>query len=71
MPKLLDDAVRAIRKDNPGVSESSAYAMATSSLQKSGSLKAGSDKPTQRGVERGQMSKAQRERTPPSRTPRK
>lgn len=64
MPKILDESVKAIRKDNPSVSESGAYAMATSSLQKSGSLKKGSDKPTRQGVERGQMSKPQRERTP-------
>lgn len=65
MPKILDEAVKAIRKDSPGVSDSSAYAMATASLQKSGSLKAGTNKPTKQGVERGQMSRAQRERTPP------
>ena len=65
MPKILDEAVKAIQRDNPKVSESSAYAMGTASLQKSGSLKQGTNKPTQQGVARGQMSRAQRERTPP------
>jgi hypothetical protein len=63
MPKILDDAVRQIKRK--GVSTSSAYAMATAALQKSGSLKKGSNKPTAKGVKRGAMSQAQRRRTPP------
>ena len=63
MPKILDEAVKSIRRDNPGVSESQAYAMGTASLQKSGSLKKGSDKPTQKGKSRGAMSPAERART--------
>lgn len=65
MPKILDEAVKAIKQKQPGTPTSSAYAMATSTLQKSGSLKSGSNKPTKQGVARGQMSRAERERKPP------
>jgi hypothetical protein len=63
MPKILDDAVRQIKKR--GVSTSSAFAMATAALQKSGSLKKGHNTPTKKGVARGAMTQAQRRRTPP------
>ena len=65
MPKILEDAVKQIHAK--GGSLSSAYAKATSSLQKAGDLKAGSNKPTAQGVARGQMSQAQRQANPPSR----
>lgn len=67
MPKILDDAVRDIRTQNPNVSKSQAYAMATDTLQKSGSLRKGTDQPTKQGVQRGQMSRAERQRNPPAR----
>lgn len=63
MPKILDEAVKQIKKQ--GRSTSSAYAIATAALQKSGSLKAGSNKPTAKGVKRGAMTQAQRRRTAP------
>jgi hypothetical protein len=62
MPKILDEAVKAIKKSSPNVNP---YAVATSTLQKSGSLKPGTNKPTAQGVKRGQMSKAQRQKTKP------
>jgi hypothetical protein len=62
MPKILDEAVKAVKKSSPGVNP---YAVATASLQKSGSLKPGTNKPTAQGVARGQMSKAERRRTKP------
>lgn len=63
MPKILDEAVKRIKAR--GASTSSAYAMATSALQKSGSLKKGSNKPTRQGVERGSKSEAWRRAHPP------
>jgi hypothetical protein len=63
MPKILDKAVQQIQKK--GASKSSAYAMATSALQKAGELKPGTNKVTSKGVARGQMTQAQRRRNPP------
>ena len=63
MPRLLDEAVKRIKAK--GASTSSAFAMATSALQKSGSLKQGSNKPTAKGVARGKMTRAQRHKTAP------
>jgi hypothetical protein len=63
MPSLLDDAVKQIRKR--GVKASSAWPMAVSSLQKSGSLKPGSLKATPKGIARGKMTQAKRRATPP------
>lgn len=60
MPQILDDAVRSIMKDNPKLSKSSAYAIATKSLQKSGDLKKGTVEATKKGDRRGEMSKATR-----------
>ena len=62
MPKILDKAVKAIKASSPGVNP---YAVATATLQRSGSLKKGTQKPTAQGVKRGQMSKAQRHKTKP------
>jgi hypothetical protein len=62
MPKILDEAVKAIKKSSPNVNP---WAVATASLQKSGSLKSGTNKPTAKGVARGKMSKAQRHKTKP------
>ena len=63
MPKILDDAVESIMKDNPKLSKSSAYAIATKQLQKSGDLKEGTQEPTKKGARRGEMSKATRAKT--------
>ena len=63
MPKILDEAVKQIRKK--GHSKSSAYAIATSTLQKAGELKKGHNTPTKKGVKRGAMTQAQRHRTKP------
>jgi hypothetical protein len=62
MPKILDRAVTKIKArggvDNP-------YAVAVSAMQKSGNLKKGTLKATKQGVRRGNMTEAQRQRTPP------
>lgn len=63
MPKLLDTAVRRIK--GRGVPTRSAWPIAVASLQKAGDLKKGSLKATPKGAKRGQMTRAQRQRTPP------
>jgi hypothetical protein len=63
VPKILDEAVKQIKKK--GHSTSSAFAIATSALQKSGSLVKGHNTTTKKGVKRGAMSQAQRRRNPP------
>jgi hypothetical protein len=63
MPKILDAAVKQLKAQGWGTS--SAYAIGTSTLQKSGSLKKGSNKPTAKGIKRGQMTRAERHRTAP------
>ena len=63
MPKILEDAVESIMKKNPKMSKSSAYAIATKSLQKSGDLKEGTVEATKKGDRRGEMSKATRAKT--------
>jgi hypothetical protein len=62
LPKLMETAVKRIKQSSPGVNP---YAVASATLQKSGSLKQGSNKATKQGVKRGQMSRAQRHRTAP------
>jgi len=62
MPKILDKAVKAIKQSSPGVNP---YAAATASMQKSGDIKPGTNKPTAKGVARGNMTKAERHRTKP------
>jgi len=63
MPKILDEAVKQIKKK--GHDTSSAYAIATAALQKSGSLKKGHNTPTKKGVARGAMTQTQRRKTAP------
>jgi hypothetical protein len=62
MPKILDRAVTRIKAkgavDNP-------YAVAVSAMQKAGNLKKGTLKATKQGVRRGNMTQAQREKSPP------
>ena len=62
MPKILDKAVKEIKKSSPGVNP---YAVATATLQKAGELKPGTNKATPKGVARGNMTKAQRHKTSP------
>ena len=61
MPAILDKTVKKIKAK--GHSTSSAYAIATSTLQKAGELKKGHNTATKKGVARGNMTEAQRERT--------
>lgn len=60
MPKILDAAVKRIKAK--GHSTSSAYAIATSTLQKAGELKKGHNTPTKKGISRGNMTRAERNR---------
>ena len=64
MPGLLDDAVNRIVQRS-GVPKSNAFAIATSALQKSGSLKPGTNQLTAQGRKRQAMSPAQRRANPP------
>lgn len=57
MPKILEDAVKQIKKSSPGVNP---WAVATSTLQKAGELKKGTNKATAKGKARGEMSRAER-----------
>lgn len=61
MPKILDEAVKELIKK--GMPKSQAYAIATASLQKSGSLKKGTRTATSKGLKRGKMTKKQRVKT--------
>ena len=63
MPKILDETVKRLKAKGWG--ESSAYAIGTSTLQKAGELKAGTNKPTKLGAKRGAMTQAQRHKTKP------
>ena len=62
-PAILRDAVHSIKKENPGMKDGAAYAIATSTLQKSGDLRKGTDDATDKGKRRGEMSKATRAKT--------
>lgn len=62
MPKILDEAVKQIKKSSPDVNP---YAVATATLQKAGELKKGTNQPTKKGTVRGNMTQAQRHRTTP------
>jgi len=63
MPAILDDAVKSIIEKNPKLSKSSAYAIATKQLQKSGDLKEGTQEATEKGNRQGEMSAATRAKT--------
>ena len=58
MPKIMDRLVSQLK--NKGFNKNSAYAIATSKLQKSGNLKKGTTKPTSKGVARGKMTPGER-----------
>ena len=62
-PAILKKAVHSIKKDNPGMKDGAAYAIATKTLQKSGDLKDGTDNATEKGKRRGEMSKRTRAKT--------
>lgn len=63
MPAILEDAVKSIMKENPDMKKGAAYAIATKQLQKSGVLKEGTNKATEKGNKRGEMSKSTRAKT--------
>lgn len=63
MPKILDEAVKQLKAKGWGTS--SAYAIGTAALQKSGSLKKGHNTATRKGIRRGAMTRAERHRTAP------
>lgn len=58
MPAILDRLVKQLRAK--GKSKEAAFAIATSSLQKSGNLKKGTKKATTKGKRRGKMTPAAR-----------
>lgn len=58
MPKILERLVSQLRAK--GKSKQAAYAIATSALQKSGNLKPGTQKATEKGKRRGAMTPAAR-----------
>jgi hypothetical protein len=61
MPAILERLVSQLMAK--GKSKSSAYAIATSALQKSGNLKKGSQKATSKGARRGAMTPEQRKKS--------
>lgn len=58
MPKIFDRLVSQLKAK--GHSESSAYAIATKALQRSGNLKPGTQKATTKGKRRGNMTAGER-----------
>ena len=66
MPKILDRLVKQLMAK--GKSKKAAYAIAVSSLQKSGNLKKGSSKATAKGKKRGKMTPAARAKDRASKT---
>jgi hypothetical protein len=62
LPKLMETAVKKIKKASPGVNP---YAVASATLQKSGSLRKGTNTATRQGISRGQKSEAWRQKHPP------
>jgi hypothetical protein len=49
MPAILDKTVAAILRKNPNMARSTAYAIATSTQQKAGNLKKGTNQLTAKG----------------------
>ena len=58
MPAILDRLVKQLKAK--GIATSSAYAIATKSLQKAGNLRPGTAKATAKGRRRGKMTPGQR-----------
>ena len=61
LPRLMETAVKQIKKSSPGVNP---YAVASATLQKSGSLKRGTNTATAKGKMRGGKSRAWRHAHP-------
>jgi hypothetical protein len=61
LPKILEAAVRAVKRSSPDVNP---WAVATSALQKAGELKKGTNAPTKLGVKRGKMTRKERHASP-------
>jgi hypothetical protein len=61
VPKIWEDAVKAIRKSSPNVNE---YAVATSALQRAGELRKGTREATKLGEKRGAMTRKERHERP-------
>lgn len=61
MPKILERLVRQLK--SKGKDTSSAYAIATKALQKSGNLKKGTQKATPKGTKRGAMTPEARKKS--------
>jgi hypothetical protein len=64
LPSLMETAVKRIKQSSPGVNP---YAVASATLQKSGSLKRGTNTATKQGALRGSKSEAWRHAHPPKR----
>jgi hypothetical protein len=62
LPALMEKAVKRIKAHSPGVNP---YAAASAVLQKSGSLKRGTNTATAQGKMRGAKSEAWRRKHPP------
>ena len=58
MPKILERLVGQL--EAKGKDKSSAFAIATKALQKSGNLKPGTQEPTAKGAARGEMTAGER-----------
>lgn len=61
LPSLMETAVKRIKQSSPGVNP---YAVASSALQKSGSLKKGTNTATAKGKLRGSKTRAWRHKHP-------
>jgi hypothetical protein len=61
LPAIMEKAVKRIKTQSPGVNP---YAVASSALQKSGSLKKGTNTATAKGKTRGAKSRAWRHAHP-------
>jgi hypothetical protein len=66
MPKILDRLVGQLKAK--GKPTGSAFAIATSALQKSGNLKKGTQQATPKGVVRGNMTPLEREKSRQAKT---
>lgn len=62
LPQLMETAVKKIKAASPGANP---YAVASATLQRSGSLKQGTNAATKQGIARGKMTPAQRRANPP------
>ena len=58
MPRILDRLVKQLK--DKGYNKKASFAIATKKLQQFGNLKKGTNKPTLKGIKRGNMTPAQR-----------